>query len=218
MQMKKSAKVAVVAAATLAAGSLGFAIPALAHDRFGSETEQSERHEMEMHEHSRVTLDAQITGIPADVTSAREAHHGAYFTVFLLDGEEASAQMPEEGGKRISIRPEHSEDGGFTEPTIENGTLSGLLGFRAPFEEGVTKLALYPSDGSAVITVTIEVDAEGNATATSSSPLSVAYSADVAVQAPEAGEKHPGFRGKGHGHHRGEMGPSFGGERVTPNA
>ena len=210
--MKKTAKVAIVAAATLAAGSIGFAIPALAHDL--SETPSSEHSEVG---HSHVTLEAEITGIPADLTSAREAHHGAYFTVFLLDGEPA-AEMPTEGGKRISIRPERLEDGSVTEPEIENGTLSGLLGFRAPLEEGVTKLALYPSDGSAVITVTISVDAEGNATATSSSPLQVAYSDTVAESAPEAGESHPGSRGKGHGHGRGHMGPSYQGERFTPNA
>jgi len=63
------------------------------------------------------------------------------------------------------------------------------------------------------VLVTITVDAEGNATATSSGPLNVAFSADVAEEHEERG--HPGFRG---GKHRGHMGPSFDGERHAPNA
>ena len=64
-------------------------------------------------------------------------------------------------------------------------------------------------------TPTGTVDEEGNATATSSGPLSVAYSADVAAEHQEK-RGHPGFRG-GKGH-RGHMGPSLDGERPMPNA
>ena len=216
--MNNKAKVGIAALAVIATGSLGLALPALAHDRGERQGHSSESHQARAHEdHNRAILDAQVTGIPADVTEARAAHSGAFFTVYLLDSDAASVpqQEPAEDGKRIGIRPVNLESGTPTRTEIEDGTLSGLLGFRAPTEAGVTKLALYPSDGTSPVLVTITVDDEGNATATSSGPLSVAYSADVAAEHQEK-RGHPGFRGGKN--HRGHMGPSLDGVRQMPNA
>ncbi|MEL0291953.1 MAG: hypothetical protein VW942_06280 [Aquiluna sp.] len=215
--MKKSAKVGIAALAVIATGTLGLALPALADDRGEREGHSGMSHEARSHEdHNRATLDAAVTAIPEDVTEARAAHAGAYFTVYLLDSDATSVpdQEPTEDGRRIGIRPISLDGDTPTRTEIEDGTLSGLLGFRAPTEAGVTKLALYPSDGTSPVLVTITVDDEGNATATSSGPLSVAYSADVAAEHQEK-RGHPGFRG---GKHRGHMGPSFEGERQMPNA
>ena len=208
--MKKKSKVAIAVSAAIATGTLGLAIPALAHDR-GAEFEgQSIQGQMRgsQHEHNHVNLSATITGIPEDVTEARAVHRGAYYTVALLDAaaSEAPAEMPADAGKRISIRPTMDQDGNVVVPTLENGILSGELGLRAPLEEGTTKLGLYPSDGGAPVLVTIEVDADGNATATASAPLTLSYSADVAAEAPEMGPRE----GKGPGGHRGGHGPRGG--------
>ena len=215
--MNNKAKVGIAALAVIATGSLGLALPALAHDRGERTGHSSESHEARGHEdHNRATLDAAITGIPEDVTEARAAHGGAFFTAYLLDSDATSVpdQEPAEDGRRIGIRPVSLDGDTPTRTEIEDGTLSGLLGFRAPTEAGVTKLALYPSDGTSPVLVIITVDDQGNATATSSGPLSVAYSADVAAEHQEK-RGHPGFRG---GKHRGHMGPSFEGERPTPSA
>ena len=213
--MNKSAKVGIAALAVVATGSLGLALPALAHDRGERESSSESRQAHSMEEHNRVTLDASISGVPDEITEAKEAHEGAYFTAYLLDSDATSVPdaEPAEDGRRIGIRPISLDSGTPTRTEIEDGTLSGLLGFRAPTEAGVTKLALYPSDGTSPVLVTITVDAEGNATATSSGPLNVAFSADVAEEHEERG--HPGFRG---GKHRGHTGPSFDGERHAPNA
>jgi hypothetical protein len=215
--MKKSAKVGIAALAVIATGTLGLALPALADDRGERQGHSGESHEARSHEdHNRATLDAAITAIPEDVTEAMAAHAGAYFTVYLLDSDATSVpdQEPPEEGRRIGIRPISLDGDTPTRTEIEDGTLSGLLGFRAPTEAGVTKLALYPSDGTSPVLVTITVDDEGNATATSSGPLSVAYSADVAAEHQEK-PGHPGFRG---GKNRGHTGPSFEGEGQMPNA
>ena len=209
--MNKKSKIALAATAALATGALGIAIPALAHDRGAqsgdavSEGFVGERHQAPQ-DHNHVTLSATITDVPADITNAREVHDGAYFTVALLDATatEAPADLPADAHRRISIRPTMADDGTLVEPTLENGTLTGDLGLRAPLGEGTTKLGLYPSDRGAPVLVTIEVDADGNATVTASAPLSLSYSADVAAEAPEMGLREG--RG-GHGGHRGGHGP-----------
>ena len=213
--MNKTAKLGIAALVVVATGSLGLALPALAHDRGEREFSSESRQAHSMEEHNRVTMDAAIVGVPEDVTEARDAHKGAYFTVYLLDSDATSVPEtePAENSRRIGIRPITIEAGSPTRTEIEDGTLSGLLGFRAPTEAGVTKLALYPSDGTSPVLVTITVDEEGNATATSSGPLTVNFSADVAEERGERG--HPGFRG---GRHRGHMGPSLDGDRQMPNA
>ena len=135
--MNNKAKVGIAALAVIATGSLGLALPALAHDRGEREGHSSESHQARAHEdHNRAILDAQVTGIPADVTEARAAHSGAFFTVYLRDSDAASVpqQEPAEDGKRIGIRPVNLESGTPTRTEIEDGTLSGLLGFRAPTE------------------------------------------------------------------------------------
>ena len=213
--MNKTAKVGIAALAVVATGSLGLALPALAHDRGERASSSESRQTHSTEEHNRVTMDATIVGVPEDVTEARDAHKGAHFTVYLLDSDATSVPdtEPAEDGRRIGIRPITLDAGSPTRTEIEDGTLSGLLGFRAPTEAGVTKLALYPSDGTSPVLVTITVDGEGNATATSSDPLSVNFSADVAEERGDRG--HPGLRG---GKHRGHMGPSLDGERQMPNA
>ena len=209
--MKKNSKIALAATAVLATGTLGLAIPALADDGAMQGGERiAHNHSDEMRqgaqEHNHVSLSATIIGVPEDVTEPREVHHGAYYTVALLDADAtaAPAEMPEDALKRISIRPSLDEDGNVVEPTLTDGTLAGELGLRAPLEEGTTKLALYPSDGGAAVLVTVEVDADGNATASASGELTLSYSADLAAETPEMGERE----GKGdRGGHRGGHGP-----------
>ena len=208
--MKRNSKIAIAATAVLATGALGVAVPALAHDRGAQNEGQSVQGEMrhQKAEHNQVSVSATITDIPAEITDAREVHDGAYYTVALLDAAATAvpAEMPVDALKRISIRPTMGEDAAVVEPTLESGTLTGDLGLRAPLEEGITKLGLYPSDGGAPVLVTIEVDADGNATATASAALTISYSADVAAEAPEMGPRE----GKGPGGHRGDRGPRGG--------
>lgn len=208
---------AVITAAALTATTVGFALPTLAASSSSSSVSPSthqEGHRGNHAERNHVTLSATITGIPTSVTSSHEAHHGAYFTAFVIDSAATSApaQMPTTEGRRIGIHPVRNADGTIT-TEVQNGSLSGVLGFH--FEEtGVTKLALYPSDGSAPVLVTITVDANGVATAKASSALEVTYSAQIAAEMPERG-KHAGMRdghgpnnGRGHGdgHGRGGKG------------
>ena len=223
--MKKQSKIAIATTAVLATGALGFALPSLAHDRNGdpASVENGQAFEMgDRKEHNQVELDARISSVPSDLTSPREIARGAYFEVYLLEADATAvpSQKPVEDGKRISLRPSISDDGTVSEPTFDAGALTGELGLRAPQAEGVTKLALFPSDGGAAVLVTITVDAAGEVTATTSGELTVAYSAEVAANTPE----HSGRMGRemrqdadhdhhGPGHHHG--GPK---SQTQPNA
>ena len=72
--MNKKAKVGIAALAVIATGSLGLALPALAHDRGEREGYSSESRQAHGTEaHNRATLDAAISGIPEDVTEAKAA-------------------------------------------------------------------------------------------------------------------------------------------------
>ena len=93
----------------------------------------------------------------------------------------------EVGGKRIGVRSER----GATEPAITGSTLTATLGFPAGMA-GTSKYALYPSDGTAAILVTVTVSDAGVATVTSSRALTVAYSATVAAEHPVGPEGEPG--------------------------
>lgn len=195
--MKKATKITIASASALAVATMAFAIPSQAHDRTGSQGSSSQHVE-----HAHATISATITSIPSTVTSAKDAHKGAYFTAYEVAATVTSAPAePATGGKRIGIKPV-TQSG--TQSTISGTTLAGQLGFHAD-EAGTTKYALYPSDGSAAVLVTVVVDQEGAATVTSSRPLTVAYSADVAAQAPtkQGFGKHEGKgqgKGKGRGH------------------
>lgn len=216
--MHKNKKVAIAASALLATGALGVAIPAIAHDRGGAADGTNAIGEMPVqNNHSHVALAATITGIPAELTDFRQIHHGAYFSVVVLDdgATEPPAEVPADA-RRVSIRPTRDEAGNRVETAVVDGSLIGDLGLRAPLDEGVTRVALYPSDGSAAVIVTIAVDSDGNATATSSEPLTVSYSAEVAANAPQGerghgmrhGDKQRGERGHGMREMHGEQNES----------
>lgn len=218
--MKKQTKIAIFIAAIATTGSLAFALPSLAHDR-GSmgEGKSSCQQAPQMRNHAELPIT--VTGIPADVTTAKDAGKGANYTVYkLADGESAlPSTQPTEGGRTIGAHPERNADGTISEPVITAGELVGELGFPAG-EAGTTSyFALYPSDGGLAVLVTVVVDADGVATASASADLSVAYSADVAAAAPEKGQGHRGDKGQGKGGH-GKMGKHGAGHQMgsNPNA
>jgi hypothetical protein len=201
--MKTKSKIAIAAAATLLAGVAVASLPAAAHDRAGSSSSASIGHSQ--HDRAHATLSATITGIPTTVTSSHQASHGAYFTVYKLSDSATAvpAAEPATGGKRIGVRP----DRGAAEPVISGSTLTATLGFPADVA-GTSKYALYPSDGTAAILVTVNVSDAQVATVSSSRSLTVAYSATVAAEHPvgphdEAGhgkrdgDKRDGHKGKG---------------------
>jgi hypothetical protein len=198
--MKTKSKIAIAAAATLLAGVAVASLPAAAHDRAGSSGSESTSHSQRDRAHA--TASATITGIPTSVTSSHQASHGAYFTVYQLSASATAvpASEPTAGGKRIGVKP----DRGTAEPVISGTTLTATLGFPADVA-GISKYALYPSDGTAAILVTVNVSEAGVATVTSSKPLTIAYSATVAAEHPvgprdEAGHgKRDGHKGKGKG-------------------
>ena len=243
--MKTKTKIATAAAATLVAGAAIYVLPATAHDRGGNFNPSgahfgtsSSSPALPMHEEfDHVTASATITGIPTTVTSSHEASHGAYFTAYVLEDTATSvpSSEPTTGGRRIGVMPERNTDGTFTD-VLTGSTLTGVLGFHAD-SDGTTKLALYPSDGTEPILVTITTDDDGNVSAVASKSLTVAYSETVAAEAPVKGPRgdkgmgrggdHGGKRGGhsprgGHGMHdeSGEMGNGqmFSSEDITPNA
>ena len=244
--MKTKTKIATAAAATLVAGAAFYALPSVAHDRGGnfkpssaSFGTSSSSPALPMHEEfDHATVSATITSIPSTVTSSHEASHGAYFTAYVLEDTATSAPSsePTTGGRRIGVMPERNADGTFTD-VLTGSTLTGVLGFHAD-SDGTTKLALYPSDGTDPILVTVTTDADGNVSAVASKSLTVAYSETVASEAPAMGPRGDkgmgrggdhggkrgghGPRGGGHGMHdeSGEMGNSqmFSSEDITPNA
>ena len=209
--MKTTSKIAVALASTLVAGAAFASIPAIAHDRATNSSTSSSH--VEKREHAHATISATITGIPASVTSSHQASHGAYFTVYQLSASATAlpATEPTTDGHRIGIRPAK----GSAEPVITGSNLTATLGFPAEVA-GVSKYAVYPSDGSAAALVTVSVSDTGVATVTASKALTVAYSATVAAEHPvgpregeRGGKGHPDKRdgdrggkkhaGKGHG-------------------
>lgn len=200
--MKLNTKVLAVSATSVAlVGGLAFAAPSLAvtDSATSSATTSQDCERGEGGEHNHAELSATVTGIPSDVTDIRSAVRGAYFTAYKIDSAALPTTQPTEGGRILGVHPEHSDEATAVTPEIVNQSFTGELGFRAGASEGTSYFALYPSDGSAPVLVTVVVDADGVATATSSADLSVAYSADVAAAAPDMG--HKGERG-----HRGEKG------------
>lgn len=218
--MKTKTKIAAAAAATLAAGAAIYVLPATAHDRggnFGSPSFGTSSSSATVQPHmdaEHATLSATITGIPSTITSSREASRGGYFTAYVLEDTATSVPTtePATGGRRIGVMPERNADGTLTD-VLSGTTLTGVLGFHAD-SDGTTKLALYPSDGSAAILVTVTTDSDGNVSATAAKALSVAYSETVAAEAPAMGPRGDKGMGRGgdHGGKRGGHGPRGGGQ------
>ena len=222
--MKKNTKIAVSVAAIATTGALAFAAPSFAHDRAGKDSSSSQS-TFQKESRNHVELSMNITGIPADVTAARDAAKGANYKVYKLAEGETSlpSSEPTTPAKVITSHPERAVNGSATEPVITDGVLTGELGFPAGAPGTTNYFALYPSDGGAAVLVTVIVDADGVASATSSSALSVSYSADVAATAPtkQMGHGGPGMNRDHRGGHG--RGPAANHEvsdlqGVTPNA
>ncbi len=208
--MNRNSKIAIAAAGTLLAGAAIASLPAAAHDNGASSSSSS----TEKADHAHATVSATITGIPSSVTSSHQASHGAYFTVYQLSASATAvpATEPTAGGKRIGLRSER----GATEPTITGSTLTSTLRFHAA-STGTSKYALYPSDGSTAVLVTVNVSDSGVASVTSSRPLTVAYSATVAAEHPVRGHDEAGKRDGGRGHgDEGRGGKGHGGKGHSP--
>ena len=158
-------------------------------------------------EHNSATLSATITGIPADVTELREVVKGANYEIFRLEAGVTAAPTtkPTTGGHLIGVRPALDANLDVIMPEITVGTFTGDLAFKASPIEGVEVFALYPSDESAPILVTVTTDAAGVASASASEALSLSYDADDAASFEPRGNKpgkgeHKGMRNHGHEH------------------
>jgi hypothetical protein len=209
--MKTKSKIAIALASTLVAGAALSTLPALAQE--GATSSPSSSSSFEKRDHAHATISATITGIPSTVTSSHEASHGAYFTVYQLSASATAVPStePTTGGHRVGFRP----DRGAAEPVITGTTLTATVGFRADVA-GVTKYAVYPSDGSAAALVTVTVSDAGVATVTSSKNLTVAYSATVAAEHLDGGPRDGDRGGKGHGGRGHEGGKGHGGKGHGP--
>ena len=221
--MKTKTKVAATAAAALVAGAAFYVLPAAAHDRGASFSGQlnmgmdsSASPELRMNHDDHVTVSAAVTSIPSTVTSSHLASRGAYFTVYVLEDDATvlPTTEPSTGGRRVPVMPEQSTDGSLND-VLSGTTLNGFVGLHAD-EDGIAKFALYPSDGSAAVLVTVTSDSNGNSSVEASNDLSVAYSEAVAAEAPTMGmgpghdkgdRRHGGRDGQGprmdmddHGH------------------
>ena len=207
--MKIKSKIAIAATASLAVGVLTFALPSLAHDSQGPNGSEP-KIERDMHgdrpnagqmkkEHSSATLSATITGIPADVTELREVVKGANYELFRLEpgATAAPTTKPTTGGHVIGVKPVLDANLDVVVPGIAAGAVTGNLVFKASPTEGVKVFALYPSDESAPILVTVTTDASGVATASATGALSLSYDADDAASFEPRGKK------PGRGMHKG---------------
>jgi hypothetical protein len=217
MKMKMKSKIAIAATTGLAVGALTFALPSLAHDP-QSPNNAKPKIEGGMYgdrpsagqvrkEHSSATLSATITGIPADVRELREAVKGANYEIFRLEAgvSEVPTTKPTTGSHVIGVRPVLDANLDLIIPGITAGTVTGNLVFKASPIEGVEVFALYPSDDSAPILVTVTTDASGVATASASQALSLNYDADDAASFEPRGKKlgkaeHKGMRNHGQQH------------------
>jgi len=215
--MKTKSKIAIAASASLAVGALTFALPSLAHDSQGPNSSEP-KIESGMHgdrpnasemrkEHNFATLSATITGIPADVTELREVVKGANYEIFRLEAGVTAAPTtkPTTGGHVIGVRPVIDANLDVIMPLITAGTVTGDLVFKASPIEGVEVFALYPSDESTPILVTVTTDSSGVATASAAEALSINFDVDDAASFKPRGKKlgegeHKGMRNHGHEH------------------
>ena len=231
--MKTKTKIVAATAATLVAGAAIYVLPASAHERQGNIGESGSATFMQDHQDlDHATLSATVTGIPTTVTDARDAGRGAYFTAYKLDDNATAvpATEPTDGGHRMGVRPELAADGTFSD-VISGTSFTGVVGLHAD-SDGTSVYALYPSDGSSPVLVTVTTASDGTVSATASASLSVAYSDTVAAEAPAFGPGNGMGKGPG-GHHEGMRGghgprgmhgdadgdgPQFTMGNMTPNA
>lgn len=206
--MKKTTGAAIALAAAITAGGVAMAIPSQASS---SSSATVGTHQHERGDHSHATISATITGIPSTVTSSRAVSMGAYFSAYVLaDGATAPAAAPSES-HRIHLGMGRGHD----DTAISGSTLTQTLRLHAGDAGSTTRVALYPSDGSAPAIVTIKVDDAGVATVTASKPLTVAYSATVAAETKANMPAHKAGKGEGRGH--GKEGKGKRGERGGHN-
>jgi len=144
---------------------------------------------------SQASIAATVTAVPATVTDAEVAEHGAAFIAYDYTGTAPTTQ-PTTGG-----HPVH-----FEATTLANGTATGTIDLHAPKTAGTYTVAIYSSKTDTTpVLVTIVVDAAGKATATATAALASAFDATIKAPAfggPEGGPadgKGFGPRG-GHGH------------------
>lgn len=214
--MKIKSKIAIAATASLAVGALTFALPSLAHDSQGPNSSES-KIERGLHgdrpnasemrkEHNFATLSATVTGIPADVTGLKEVVKGANYEIFRLETGVTAAPTtkPTTGGHVIGVRPVLDANLDVIMPEIAAGTVAGNLVFKASPIEGVEVFALYPSDESAPVLVTVTTDASGVATASATEAFSINYdAADAASFEPRGKQLGKGEKKLGKGEHKG---------------
>ena len=202
--MKTKSKIAIAATAAIAVSALAVSLPSLAHDgKGGSERMGSERGYSAKAMSNKAELSATITGIPSTVTDLHAAAEGAYFELYkLAEGVNAlPTTKPTTGLREVSAHPAKAADGTKTYPTISGTSYQGVVHFKASKSEGVTYYALYPSDGTAAILVTVTTNALGVATAASSASLTVKYDSVVAAAsaAEDDSDSMADRKGKDHG-------------------
>jgi len=204
--MRKTTTAAIALAAAITAGGLAMAIPSQASSSDSANVGQGN---YERGDHTHATISATVTGIPSSVTSSREVSLGAYFSAYeLADGATAPATAPTES-RRIHVGQGRGHDSAVA---ITGSTLTADLKLRAGLAGTTTRIALYPSDGSAPAIVTVKVDANSVVSVTSSKPLTVAYSATVAAASKADMANHRDGDGRGHrdGDGRGHKGEGRG--------
>lgn len=190
--MRKTTTAAIALAAAITAGGLAVAIPSQASS---SDSATVGQRNFERGDHSHATISATVTGIPSSVTSSREVSLGAYFSAYVLaDGATAPATAPTES-RRIHVGQGRGHDSAVA---ITGSTLTADLKLRAGLAGTTTRIALYPSDGSAPAIVTVKVDANSVVSVTSTKPLTVAYSATVASASKADMANHRDGDGRGH--------------------
>ena len=208
--MKKKSKIAIAATAAITATALAISLPSLAHNGrdkpgerggIGVEAHKESAHGKMMSKGSFASVSVAITNVPSDVTSLREAAKGANFGVYRLadDATVLPETKPEAKSRTIGIKPEMGEAGSLELPEIIDGDIQATLSFKTAGEVGVKKFAVYPSDGSDPILVTMTTDAAGATTLTSSADLTVSYSEKVAATFEQWKMKKGGHGKMGHG-------------------
>ena len=212
--MKKKSKIAIAATAAITAIALAISLPSLAHNGrdkpgerggIGVEAHKESAHGKMMSKGSFASVSVAITNVPSDVTSLREAAKGANFGVYRLADdatglpETKPEAKPEAKSRTIGIKPAIDETGNLELPEIIDGDIQATLSFKTAGEEGVKKFAVYPSDGSDPILVTMTTDAAGATTLKSSADLTVSYSEKVAATFEQWKMKKGGHGKMGHG-------------------
>jgi hypothetical protein len=208
--MKKKSKIAIAATAAITAIALAISLPSLAHNGrdkpggrvgIGVEAHKESAHGKMMSKGSFASVSVAITNVPSDVTSLREAAKGANFGVYRLadDATVLPETKPEATSRIMGIKPAIDETGNLELPEIIDGDIQATLSFKTAGEEGVKKFAVYPSDGSDPILVTMTTDAAGATTLKSSADLTVSYSEKVAATFEQWKMKKGGHGKMGHG-------------------